>query len=180
MYQAEVAHASVMLTIIGLVILTFASVYFPQKGMATAIATCAMLYKFLNEPFFACHFLGIFLIGLCYDLTLNAMKIRSRALSAVGVVYASYGLFALMMTYLFRYEYWVQGGFGKVANHVGIGGSIAALVCAIIVPVSFRFAERAKQSFAMPFGLQWRLLPSSVSLATVGLWVFGLAAYLFS
>jgi len=156
------------------------NVYFPQKGIATAIAGCAMLYKFLNLPFFACHLLAIFLIGLCYDLFLNGVKIRNRALSAVFIVYASYASFALMMTYIVRYEYWVPGGFGKVLNHIGVSGSIAALASAIIVPLSFRFAKRLKSDLPMPFGFRWRLLPGSISFATVGLWIFGLAIYFFS
>ena len=180
LYKAEIAHASVILTVIGLVILTFANVYFPRKGTATAIAGLAMLYKFLNAPFFACHLLGIFLTGLCYDLFLNVFKIRNRSVSAAATVYTSYTLFALMITYLARYEHWVQGGFGKVLNHIGVGGTIAALLCAILVPLSYRAAERLKISSPMPFVYRRQLLPGSVLFATAGLWVFGLAVCLFS
>ena len=49
LYAAAVPHASVVLTVCGLVILSLAAVYFPHKGIPTAIAGCAMLYKFLNE-----------------------------------------------------------------------------------------------------------------------------------
>jgi len=180
LYEAEIEHSSAILTVIGLVILTFANVYFPQKGTATAIAGLAMLYKFLNAPFFACHLLGIFLTGFCYDLALNMMKIRNRAVSAVVAVYASYSLFAFMITYLIRYEHWVQGGFSKLLNHIGIGGTIAALLCVILVPLSCRFAERLKLSLPMPFVFRRQLSPSSVSFATAGLWVFALAASFFS
>lgn len=180
LYEAEIAHASVILTVIGLVILTFANVYFPRKGTATTIAGLAMLYKFLNAPFFACHLLGILLIGFCYDLALNIMKIRNRSVSAVVTVYAGYSLFALMITYLARYEHWVQGGFGKVLNHIGVGGTIAALLCAIMVPLSYRFTERLKLSLPTPFVYRRQLLPASVLFATAGLWVFGLAVSLFS
>ena len=180
LYEAEIGHASVILTVLGVVILTFANVYFPRKGTATAIAGFAMLYKFMNAPFFACHFLGIFLTGFCYDLALNMFKIRNRALSSVVTVYGSYSLFAFMITYLIRYEYWVEGGFNKVLNHIGVGGTIAALLCAITVPLSYRLAERLKGSFPMPFVFRGQLLPSSVSFATVGLWLFGLALSFFS
>jgi len=180
LYEAEIEHASLILTVIGLVILTFANVYFPQKGTATAIAGLAMLYKFLNAPFFACHFLGIFLTGFCYDLALNMLKTRNRAVSAVVTVYASYSLFAFTITYLIRYEYWVQGGFNKVLNHICVGGTIAALLCAITVPLSYRFAERLKVSSPKPFVFRGQLLPSIVSFATVGLWLLGLALSFFS
>lgn len=180
LYKAEIEHAPAILTVVGLVILTFANVYFPQKGTATAIAGFAMLYKFLNAPFFACHLPGILLIGFCYDLSLNMTKIRNRAVSAVVTVYAGYSLFAFMITYLIRYEHWVQGGFSKVLNHIGVGGTIAALLCSIMVALSYRFAERLKLSFPMPFVYRRQLLPSSVSFVTVGLWVFGLAVSFFS
>ena len=180
LYKAEIAHASVILTVIGLVILSFANVYFPRKGTASVIAGLAMLYKFLNAPFFACHLLGIFLTGLCYDLFLNIFKIKNRSASAAVTVYASYTLFALMITYLARYEHWVQGGSGKVLNHIGVGGTIAALLCAIMVPLSYRTAKHLKTNLPMPFAYRRQLLPCSVFFATAGLWVFGLAVSLFS
>jgi hypothetical protein len=180
LYGANVEHASIILNAIGIIVLTFANVYCARIGTATAIASFAMLYKFLNEPFFACHFLAIFLIGLCYDLTVNVVRIKNRAISAVATVYLSYALFALMITYVFRYGYWVQGGFAKILSHVGIDGSLAAVVSAIVVPVSSSIAERLKQKSASPFGLQWRFATGGVPILTVGLWVFGVGVYLFS
>jgi hypothetical protein len=180
LYRAGVQHASVVLTACGLVILSFAAVYFPHKGIPTAIAGCAMLYKFLNEPFFACHLLGILLTGLCYDLVFNVLKVRNRPVAAAGTVYTSYVLFAVLMTYVIQYEYWAQAGMGKLLNYVLAGGSMAALACALLVPLSYRVAGQLKRSYSMPFALRWRAAPSGVSLAAVGLWVFGVAVYLFS
>ncbi len=177
LYRAEVPYASVPLTVIGFVILSFAWVYFPQKGTAAAIAACAMLYKFLNAPFFACHFLGIFLMGVCYDLFFNVFAIRNRSFSAAAATYLSYALFALMITYVFRYEYWVQAGFAGVLRHIGISGSIAALGCTALVPLSIRQAERLKANFATPFRLRLQLAPSTVSAATIGLWLFSIAVH---
>lgn len=139
-----------------------------------------MLYKFLNEPFFACHLAGIFLTGLCYDLIFNVLKAKNKAIAAAGTVYASYVLFALLMTYIIRYEYWAQAGAGKALNHVLVSGSMAALACALLAPLSYRAAGWLKKGYPMPFAPSWRLVPSGVSLAAVGLWVFGMAAYLLS
>lgn len=177
LYRADVSYASVPLTVIGFIILTFASAYFPQKGTATIIAACAMLYKFLNAPFFACHLLGVFLMGLCYDLFFNVFRLKNRALSAAAATYLSYALFALLITYVFRYGFWTQAGFTKVLGHVGIGGSIAALGCAILVPLSFRLAERFKVNFTMPFKLRLQFVPGSISVLTIGLWLFSVVAY---
>ena len=179
LYSAKIPYASVPLTIIGFAVMTIGRVYFPQKGTATLIAVCAMLYKFLNVPFFACHLLGILLMGLCYDLFFSVFKIKSRPLSAAAAVYLNYALFALMITYVFRYEHWVQAGFAEVLRHVGISGSMAALGCAILVPASLHLGEQLKANCLRPFNLKRQLVPSGVLALTIGLWAFSLTAFIF-
>ena len=179
LYSANVPYASVPLTVIGFVLMAIAHVYFPQKGTALLIAACAMFYKFLNVPFFACHLLGILLMGLCYDLFFSVLKIKSRSLSAAAAVYLNYVLFALMITYVFRYEHWMQAGFAGVLRHVLISGSMAALACAILVPASFRLGRQIKANSARPFNLKLQFVPSGVLAVTIGLWIFSIAAYIF-
>ena len=180
LYRADVPYASVPLTIIGFVVLTFARVYLPQKGTAALIGVCAMLYKFLNEPFFACHLLGIALLGVCYEVFFSTSILRSRSLRAGAAVYLGYASFAVMITYVFRYDYWVQGGFGKVLSYVGIGGSIAALGCAVFVPLGFRLAEQLKARFGASFGLRLRPAAVGVPVVTTGLWIFSVVAFFCS
>ena len=175
LYRVGVPHASVALTIIAFIVLTFARVYFPQKGMAALIAVFAMLYKFMNAPFFACHMFGILLTGICYDMFFSVFKIKNKSICAAAAVYVNYILFALMMTYLFRYEYWAQAGLIKVLSYIGVGGSIAALGAAVFVPLSFRFGEKLKAKYGIPFGLQLRLAAGGISIATMVIWIFGLA-----
>jgi len=179
LYSANVPYASVPLTVIGFALMTFARVYFPQIGTATFIAACAMLYKFLNVPFFACHLLGILLMGLCYDLFYSVLKIKNRWLSATAAVYLNYVLFALMITYIFRYEHWVQAGLTGVLRHVLISGSIAALGCAILVPASFRLGTQIKANYAGPFNLRLKFVPSGVLAVTVGLWIFSIVTFIY-
>jgi len=180
LYSVNIRYASVPLTVIGFVILTFARVYFPQKGTAILIAALAMLYKFLNSPFFACHLLGILIMGVCYDVVFGIFKDKNRSLCAVAATYLNYVLFALMITYVFRYEHWVQAGFIKVIEHIAIAGTMAAVGSAVFVPLSFRFAQQLKAKFAMPFRLQFQIAAGSVSVVTTALWVFGIAMYFFS
>lgn len=177
LYRANLPYPSVPLSIIGFVVLTFAWVYFPRAGTGILIAACAMLFKFFNTPFFACHLLGILLMGASYDLFFGVFKIKSRWLSAMAATYLGYALFALMITYVFRYDHWTQGGFAKVLAHVGIAGSIAALGNAVFVPLSFRLGRRLKATLAMPFAprLQWAV--GVVSVITVALWGFAAATY---
>lgn len=180
LYRAEIPYASIPLTVIGFIVLTLSRVYFAQRGTATLIAVCAMFYKFLNVPFFGCHLLGIVLIGICYDLFFGIFRLKNKALCAAAATYLNYISFALMITYVFRYDHWVQAGFGKVLRHIGIAGSIAALGCAVFVPLSLRLGEQLKARFAMPFRLRLGLAAGGLSLVTAGLWFFGIAVYLFS
>ncbi len=172
LYTARMPYASVLLTGIALAILTLARTYFPRTGTGTLVATLAMLFKFLNAPFFACHLLGILLIGVSYDLMFNVLKVRWKSVAAAVAVYLSYAAFAVMITYLFRYNHWIQGGLPKVLRHVFLGGSMAALVCAGVVPLAARLGERLKSRSAMPFGLLRYPIPAGVSALTLGLWAF--------
>ena len=104
LYARHIAHASVPLTIIGFMILTIAREYLPQRGLLTLVGSVAMLYKFLNTPFFACHLLAIFLLGFSYDMVSSSSKIKNKALFGVLTTYLGYILFALMITYVFRYH----------------------------------------------------------------------------
>ena len=179
LYDANIKFASVPLTIIGFIVLTFAGVFLKQKGSATFIAALAMLYKFLNVPFFACHLLGIFILGICYDLFFSVFRIKNHSLAAAAAVYLSYTSFAFMITYVFRYEHWVQAGFAGILRHIVISGSMAALGCAVLVPVSFHIAEKIKEKCARPFNLRFELAPSGILAATIGLWILGITVYVF-
>jgi hypothetical protein len=179
LYRADVPYASVPLTAVGFIVMTVARTYYPQKGTATIIAACAMVYKFLNVPFFACHLLGILLTGMCYDLFFSVLQIKSRSLSAAAATYLSYTLFALMITYVFRYEHWVQGGLIKVLSHMGFAGSLAALACAALVPASSRLGEQIRTTSQNPFRLKLHVISNSVLAITTGLWIFGIVVYVF-
>lgn len=160
-------------------VLTFAQIFFPRKGTATLIAGLAMLYKFLNIPFFACHLLGILIMGVCYDLFFSVLKIKNRSLSAAAAVYLNYTLFALMITYIFQYGSWVQGGFTKVLSHIVISGSLAAFGCAFFVLVSSNLAEKIKASFAMPFDVVLKPVPSGIIAVTIGMWIYSITIFGF-
>ncbi len=174
LYSAHVPHASVPLTAIGFVILSLARLCFPQPGTATLIASFALLYKFLNAPFFACHLLGIVLMGVCFDVFFNIFRIRAAWLAAGLATYANYAAFALMITYIARYDHWVQGGFGRILEHVGIEGSLAAIACAILVPLTLRYSEKLKTIIPTPFAWRAAWAPGAIMVLTAGLWVLGL------
>ena len=177
LYGYNVPHSSVYLTVIGLCVLTVARVYLPAIGTATAIAAFAMLYKFLNAPFFACHLLGILMMGACYDLFFNVLKLKSRAICAALTVYAGYALFALMITYVFRYEHWASAGFSKIIDHVGIGGTLAAIGCVVFVPLSHRFGEWLQTKQVHTADIAGSFARAKPALVTAGMWLFAVAAF---
>jgi len=177
-YAANIPYASVPLTVIAFIILTFARIYLPQIGTATLIAAFALLYKFLNSPFFACHMLGIFLTGLCYDVFFSVFKLKNKSLCAAGAVYLSYISFALLMTYLFCYEYWAEAGPPKVINFIVVGGSMAALGCAVAVPLSISISQKLRSKENVPLNMQLRLANARISVVTTLIWIFGLAVFL--
>ena len=177
LYKANIPYASVPLTVIAFITLAFAQVHLPQKGTATLIAALAMLYKFMNTPFFACHLLGILLTGICFDVFFSVFKLKNKSLSAAGAAYLSYITFALMITYLFRYEYWAQAGLPKVINYIAVGGTAAALCCAVLVPLSLHFAQKLRANYAAPFNLPMRLSVRAIPVASALIWVFGVVVF---
>ena len=176
--RGDPRYAAIPLAVIGFAILSIARVYFPQKGMPTLIAACAMLYKFLNEPLFACHFLGILLLGVAYDLIFNVASVKNRALAAATAVYLGHASFALLITYIIRYQPWVEAGLPKVLTHIFIAGSLTALACAITVPLAHKLAQRLHTLVPTPFAWQPQLAPSAVSFVALAVWGFGIAVYL--
>jgi len=180
LYASGAPYASVPLTAIAFAVLTVARIYLPRRGTATLIASFAMLYKFLNAPFFGCHLLGILFTGACYDLMFDVLRVRSKSLGAAAATFLSYALFAVTITYVFRYEHWVQGGFAQVARHVFLAGSVAAAACAVAVPLSARLSEKLRSRSPMPFRLRWQPVSGGISALTLGLWTFGLVACLLS
>ncbi|MFC1666517.1 hypothetical protein ACFL0P_01405 [Candidatus Omnitrophota bacterium] len=177
LYSVPTHSASVPLTLIAFMILTIARIYLPYRWSATFIGSIAMLYKFLNTPFFACHLLGIFLLGLSYDLVLNFSKIKNRAIIGLIATYLGYMLFALTITYLFRYHYWIQEGLPKVVRYVGISGSLAALGNFVVVPLAFYFGQLLKKGMVNPFEFKSRIATGSVSFVTLTLWFLAIARW---
>ncbi len=179
-YRAHIPHASAALTIIAFIILSIARSYLPQKGSATLIASVAMLFKFLNTPFFACHLLAIFLLGVSYDLAFSFFKVKNKALFGLVTTYLGYILFALTITYVFRYHYWIEEGLPRILRYVGISGTMASLGNAIFVPIGLHLGQTLKKKAGSLFefgelsALKTGLLTASVSLITAGLWILGI------
>jgi hypothetical protein len=141
---SEVPHFSVLLTVIALFILAFARVIVNKPGSSTVIGLIAVLFKLANAAPFHCHLLGIFMVGLVFDV-LACVLMKSEKTSAIkcsltGILsaYSGNALFALVITYIIRYDVWTSGGLSKVLGHIFVAGTFTAILAAIAVPLGFR------------------------------------------
>jgi len=163
--------ASIVLAVVAFAILTVARVHVPVPGTSAAIGALAMLYKFFNEPFFACHLLAIFLLGAAYDVACSATRGRLRPLVGAGGTWLGFALFAVLMTYVFRYQWWAQPGLPKALRHVLVNGSIAAACNAAVVPLAdWAGRKAAAWAAAQPRAPLWPARAAAV--LTVCLWAF--------
>lgn len=170
LYAANVKFASVPLTIIAIAILSFSRIYISKPGAATLIAAFALVYKFLNEPFFACHMLGILMLGICYDLCFSYTRIKSTSVKSGVATYAGYVIFAIMITCVFRYQPWIEGGFAKIAAYIFVSGTISAVGAAVVSPLAMILAQRVHQA-------RYQNLVILHRVACCAIWLFGLGAF---
>ncbi|MDY6914215.1 MAG: hypothetical protein SVT52_07160 [Planctomycetota bacterium] len=177
LYRTGFGYASVPLTVIALVVLSLAKAHLPQAGVSLAVGCCAAGYKCLamfsaiaETPIYTCHLLGIFLLGATYEIVFSLLPRRNKALCAVAATYGSYVLFALLITYVFRYQPWAAGGPAKVLRHILISGTLAAGGGAILVPPTFRLAEAIGRKTVRPALLRPQLATVGLCLVTATLW----------
>ena len=143
LYQNEVRQSSVILTVMALLLLAISRGMINKPGSSALIGVFAVLFRLANTAPSYCHLLGIFLLGATFDifstlLIKNEEKMPLKwGLTGTLSAFANNALFALMITYIFRYEYWVVGGMAKVSDHIFVSGSITALLAALFVPLGF-------------------------------------------
>jgi hypothetical protein len=174
LYQNEVLQSSIILTVMALFLLAISRGMINKAGSSTLIGIFAVLFRLANTAPSYCHLLGIFLLGATFDL-FSSLLIKNEDKSPLkwGVTGAmsAFGnnvIFALLITYVFRYEYWVVGGMAKVSDHIFVSGSITALLAAFLVPLGFLagknggiFADRRPR---------WSY--AGTIIASIALWIF--------
>jgi hypothetical protein len=174
-YAHGVPRASVWLTVFALFMLAFARGLVNRPGSSTLIGALAALFKLVNAAPFWCHLLGIVFIGLVFDLGASAWMKKGQkwrlpaALTGIVTAYGGYALFAVTITYIARYTPWVQGGLPRVMEHVFIGGSLAAISGAFLVPLGYELGLRSET--AVEGRRDWAFAGSLVVL--VVLWTLG-------
>ena len=165
LYAADYRQvAPVVLSAAALAVLTVGRLRMPLAGSSAAIAALAMLFKFFNQPFFACHLLGIFLLGASFDAAWTLARGRAKPIIGAAATYVGFALFAVTITYVFRYEHWAAEGWRKVIWYVGVPGTIAAVCNAVIVPLAAVADHRVR---ALSAGhAVWRAWAGRAAVAT--------------
>jgi hypothetical protein len=154
LFDRDVPFASVWLTAWGFLMLAAARGVLNKPGSSSAVGAVATLYKLAFAAPYFCHLLGIFFLGMTFDifatLLLKDKRAQAWKRSLAGALSActGYALFALVITYVAGYGPWVAGGWPKVANHIFVGGGYAALVCLAIVPAGYRLGEKGWTALA--------------------------------
>jgi len=139
----KIAYASVWLSAWAFFVLAAARGFLNKPGSSSIIGAFAAVFKLVNAAPFFCHLLGIFFLGLVFDIVSTLLMRHERKISYRSSVsgalsaYGGYALFALVITYIVRYEYWTVGGFAKVLHHIFVRGSYAALMALVAVPLGY-------------------------------------------
>lgn len=143
LYASDIPLSSVFLAGWAFFILAVARGVVNKPGSSTIIAAVATLFKLVNVAPFICHLLGIFMLGVAFDVMASFLLKKERKISfrspltGIAAAYSGYALFAFVITYLIRYEIWAAGGFSKVMNHIIVSGSVTAVAAAVVVPLGY-------------------------------------------
>jgi hypothetical protein len=175
LYEANVPRASLYLSVWAIFVLASARGLLNKPGSSTAIGGIAAIYRLVNTAPFFCHICGILFLGMAFDLASsllmrNENKVSFR--SSLSGVFGSYGgqaLFALVMTYIIRYEFWVEGGWRKVLDHIFVSGSLIALAASVVFPLGYWVGLKG-ESFR-PLRSRWAY--RGAFLFSLALWALG-------
>jgi len=155
--------------------LTIARAIWNKPGTSTAIGAIAAVFKLVHTQPYICHLLGIVLLGVAFDIAATLLikhekKVSYRsALTGIVSSYGGYTLFALIITYIIRYEFWIAGGLSKVIKHILVSGSFAALAALIVVPLGFWIGLNAENLVQR----RPRWVYGGSALVSLLLWVLG-------
>jgi hypothetical protein len=173
--EINIAHSSVWLNAWAIFVLAVSRGVLNKPGSSTALGVIAATFKLANTTPFYCHLLGIFLMGVAFDLAATVLLKKNHKIDyrncICGVVsaYGGYALFAVIITYLIRYDYWVSGGLSKVLHHIFVSGSYLALAAAAAVPLGFMagLKGRTLRQYHSPWVFRGALLTSAI------IWLLG-------
>ncbi len=175
LFRSQAFFASVWLAAGAFFILGVARGVVNKPGTSLVVGSIAAGFKLVNASPYFCHLLGIFLLGAAFEATASLLMREGRksalrySLAGVLGAYSGFALFALIITYVVRYGYWVGAGPVKVVSHIFANGSLAAAGAAFLVPLGYKLGS-----------LGWPVLEKHPRLSSAGaaagltlLWTLG-------
>jgi len=173
LYRNEVQNSSVILTVIALFLLAIARGMINKPGSSALIGAFAVLFRLANTAPSYCHLLGIFLLSATFDV-FSSLLVKNKEQAplrwaAAGMLsaFSNNAIFALLMAYVFRYKYWIAGGFSKLFHHIFISGSIITVIAALLVPLGFIVGKNG----GILFERRPRWSYAGTILGSIALWV---------
>ncbi|MGD8534979.1 MAG: hypothetical protein PVF66_03945 [Candidatus Aminicenantes bacterium] len=172
LYRNDVQNSSVILTVMALFVLAVSRGMINKPGSSALMGTFAVLFRLANTAPSYCHLLGIFLLGATFDV-FSSLLIKNKdhaplRWGATGTLsaFGNNAIFALLITYVFRYEYWVAGGSSKVFHHIFISGSITTVIAVLLVPLGFVVGKNG----SILFDRRPRWSSAGTVLGSIALW----------
>jgi hypothetical protein len=152
LWANDVPFPSVWLTAWGFFVMALARGLVPSPGSSAVVGLVATLYKLINASPFFCHLLGIAILGIAFDVAATLLlkketkAVLRRALSGIAGVYAGSAMFAFLITYIIKYDPWIEGGMPRILRHIFVSGSLSAVCAAILVPLGIAWGLGAEKS----------------------------------
>lgn len=168
-------HASLVLSAAAVFILAASRGMINKPGSSTLVGVFAVVFKFVHVAPFYCHLAAIFILGFIFDLFAsiflrkNAKSLVKQSLTGSASAFSSNALFGFLMTYIFRYSYWISDGYQKMVDHIFIDGSLLAFLALFLTPLGFKIGLSLKKvSSRQPI---WALAGSSAGAILI--WILG-------
>jgi hypothetical protein len=149
LYANGIPHSSLWLSAFAIFLIAVARGLVNVPGSTAALGAVASVFKLVNASPFYCHLLAIFLLGVAFDVAASALcrkedhKFVRGALTGILGTFGGYASFALLITYIIRYEPWVHGGAARVIHHIFVAGSLAALAGTALFPAGLKIGSEA-------------------------------------
>jgi hypothetical protein len=171
----EMKSTSLILTAIAVFILAVSRGLINKPGSSTIVGIIALLFKLVHVAPFYCHLAAIFILGFIFDL-ISSLLLREKtdsyfqqALNGSAAAFSNNAVFGILMTYVFRYKYWISNGNQKMIDHIFIEGSLLAFVSFFLSPLGFKIGVSLKKvSLKQP---AWALALSSAG--SIVIWIIG-------
>ena len=171
----NVDNASLILSAAAIFILAASRGMINKPGSSTLVGFIAAVFKLVHVAPFYCHLAAIFILGVMFDLITsiflrkNADRSVKQAFTGSASAFSNNALFGFLMTYAFRYKYWISDGNKKMVDHIFIDGSLLAFLALFLTPLGFKIGLALKKiSSRQPV-----LSLAGSSASAVLIWILG-------